>query len=618
MTDSIIHNFVAEQRELLAAELKAEEESEQEIASSLAKKKSTQSGDDDERASHVVGHLDVSLVSVGLFGRTVVTLATLNDPDRLLPPHRLTTGDEVRIISKSDSSCVGGVISVIDDTSISVALFGKHQETKDVEEDEGETIVGGPPPFTVVPKTSVDVHNKMVRALEELARYGTGHPLAGRVIQAAFSPPDSINITCFPEFEPFNSKLDESQLEAISFSLSDNLAIGLIHGPPGTGKTSTVVELIQQAVHKLHYKVLVTAPSNVAVDNVLDRLVQSQAETQSSKRTKRKNTEKTIRAVRLGHPARIKPSIQPYSLEALVEGADGTEIVVDVKAELNGFLQILLNPRSRASDKWAARREIKNLRKEVRLRETKVVEHLIKDAQVVLATNVGAANAVLDGIVFDLIVIDEAAQSLEAASWIPMLKGKRLVLAGDHKQLPPTIKNRDRKIQRLLSKTLFERLMETYALAEKTHLVSRMLRIQYRMHQDIASWASQAMYDGELQTHESVKEHLLSDLPNFSSRQPPLLLIDTAGCGMDESVNGSGSRFNEGEAEVVVQHVTALIHSGLKADSIAVISPYNGQVELLRILLSEQSKLEIRSVDGFQGGERVKFLCLLISCAIIV
>jgi ATP-dependent RNA/DNA helicase IGHMBP2 len=370
-----------------------------------------------------------------------------------------------------------------------------------------------------------------------------------------------------------------------------------------TGKTSTVAELIQQAVHKFKYKVLVTAPSNVAVDNVLERIVQSQAQQPRKKKNSSAPTNKCIRAVRLGHPARIKSSILPYSLEAQVQGADGTEIVADVRRELNSFLQVLLNPRSRGADKRVAYREVKALRKEVRERETKVVQQLIKDAQVVLATTVGAANRILNDVEFDLVIIDEAAQALEASCWIPILRGRRLVLAGDHCQLPPTIKSNDPTVQKGLSKTLFERIMELYG--QKSNHVSRMLKVQYRMHEVIANWASSAMYNGELQTHESVRHRRLSGLSDVSGDQPALLLIDTAGCAMEESVNTAGSRFNEGEAQLVVQHVKTLLSLGMKAEEIAVISPYNGQVEVLRtLLLPDVPKLEIRSVDGFQGGER--------------
>jgi len=155
--------------------------------------------------------------------------------------------------------------------------------------------------------------------------------------------------------------------------------------------------------------------------------------------------------------------------------------------------------------------------------------------------------------------------------------------------------------------------------------VSRMLRVQYRMHEQIANWASRALYGGALQTHASVATRTLGQLPHTNAvgigaaetsglQDTPLLLLDTAGCAMYEEENAAGSRFNEGEAELVVQHARKLIvDMGIPPEHIAVISPYNGQVELLRLaLLPEFPKLQIRSVDGFQGGEREAVIISLV------
>lgn len=190
-------------------------------------------------------------------------------------------------------------------------------------------------------------------------------------------------------------------------------------------------------MHKL--RVLVTAPSNVAVDNVLERLVSSknkpniinnnssdkqQSTKRSSKRRDKKDSSAMkIRAVRIGHPARIQPSILSYSLEALVQNDHGTEIISGIRKEMQDHLQILSNPKSKGGDKRVAYKEMKLLRKEIRQREEKVVQTLITSAQVVLTTNVGAASYILDKYEkspsakpFDLVIIDEAAQALEV-SW---------------------------------------------------------------------------------------------------------------------------------------------------------------------------------------------------------
>jgi ATP-dependent RNA/DNA helicase IGHMBP2 len=631
MQEFTVREFVARQRDLLELELNAEQDEEKSIASLVDNKglEKDKNGDDDERPSHVLRHLEPSEISVGLYGRTMVTLTVLEGREKsatsaLLPAHRFSVGDETEIHSKQKSAnkeAIGGVISAVTDTSITIALYGKRasniNNNEGNDEDEEDSLLG-PPPLTIIPRSSVEVHRKLIKSLDELQRDGADHKVAGSVIDALFGQPKSFPEFTYTPIEPFNKNLDTSQLEAICFALNGGeRPISLIHGPPGTGKTTTIAELIRQAVYVHNYKVLVTAPSNVAVDNVLSRLISDQP-TGKAKRSKRKDRQAKLKTVRLGHPARIHSNLLPFSLESLVQNAEGTEIVSDVRGELQAFLRILANPKSRGADKRVAYREIKALRKEIKAREQKVVKDLIQEAQVVLATNVGAANYMLNSVEFDLVVIDEAAQALEASCWIPILRGKRLVLAGDHCQLPPTIKSKASKVQKGLGKTLFERTMELYGdndCPNEKGNVSRMLQVQYRMHSDIAGWASKVMYNGQLQTHESVGARTLSQLPHVTEssdvdvdddiQATTLLLIDTAGCDMHETANAAGSRYNDGEAQLVAQHVRSLLEIGLQQDEIAIISPYNGQVDLLRtMLLPDAPKLEIRSVDGFQGGER--------------
>eukprot|EP00986_Skeletonema_menzelii_P003391 scaffold1040_cov149-Skeletonema_menzelii.AAC.4 len=666
--EGALQEFVATQKRLLELELRAEEEASAANASS-----SVASGRDNEAdRGFFLRNLDVIDTSIGLYGRTVITFGSAstepssnndqngkNASPKLLPSHRLTVGDEVAVLAKNGKGSqlqsskkvksIGGVICASDETSISVALFGdsKQQRTGGSKDKKKETIdngnidddgemLGGPPPYSIVPKSSAEVHRKMVLTLDNLEKQRVNHSIARDIIKAAFEPSNPNYKVDLPSariealereynLDSTNTNLDYSQKEAIIFALSSTCPISLIHGPPGTGKTTTVANLIRCAVRCLGWKVLVTAPSNVAVDNVLERIMQIE-ETEikgSNKRRATKSSKSKIKAVRLGHPARIQQGIQKYSLESLVAASDGTEIVRDCRNEMNDHLRTLSDPKSRSSEKRVAYREMKSLRKEIRSREEKVVGHILRDANVVLATNVGAASSVLnrmvdgrgDPIPFDLVIIDEAAQALEASCWISLMRGKRAVLAGDHKQLPPTIKSTVNEVKNGLGETLFERLMISY---EKESIgCSKMLKFQYRMHQDIANWASNAMYHGKLLSHESVRKRKLIELPQITANssgagntsdgieQSTLMLIDTTGCDMHEAVNEAGSRYNEGEAGIVISHVNSLISLGLCAQDIAVITPYNGQVELLRKqLLPIVPKLEIRSVDGFQGGER--------------
>lgn len=183
-----------------------------------------------------------------------------------------------------------------------------------------------------------------------------------------------------------------------------------------------MAELIRCAVHNKGWKVLVTAPSNVAVDNVLDRVMSIENE-QTAKRNS--GSKKKIKAVRLGHPARIQRDIQQYSLESLVQSCEGTEIVRDCRSELNDYLKTLSSAKSRPTEKRVAYREMKALRKEIRSREEKVVGQILRESNVILATNVGVASSLLNRMLggkeeppFDLVIIDEAAQALEASCWI--------------------------------------------------------------------------------------------------------------------------------------------------------------------------------------------------------
>ena len=372
-----------------------------------------------------------------------------------------------------------------------------------------------------------------------------------------------------------------------------------------------------------------------------------------------------LRMVRIGHPARIQSDIQSYSLDALVQCADGTEIVHDVRKELQSHMNTLQSSsssmtngikRSSSSNNNNINRrllyqEMKTLRKEIRVREETIVQELIDQAHVVFTTCVGAATLYKtkqsqhrdrntpgsdERRQFDIVIIDEAAQSIEAACWIPvLLASSKVILAGDHLQLPPTITTNNSAVQKALQLTMFERLMQLYNPKEtnnqnmpQEHPISRMLKVQYRMNERIANWTSQALYNNALQTHASVQHHTLNDLLSIEERNDnheacdnehdvlhmPLLYIDTADCDMYESTNSSGSRYNHGEAQIVLAHVQQLVSLGVTPDQIAVITPYNGQVELLKsILLSEVAPtLQIRSVDGFQGGEREAVIISLV------
>ncbi|KAG3179374.1 DNA-binding protein [Phytophthora cactorum] len=551
----------------------------------------------DNENPNVLTHLTLSRCSTGLFGRTLLQFSFPSLSLRHTKPHQFTVGDLVQIrVQKSaptGDKLPTGIVSRVEERGISVAV---NSDQEDVDEVELLAAIAGIMLDRLVNNATF---LKLTSALDQMAKFDFG--AAEAVVDVVFSEREPSWNTPLPDITPFNMGLNESQVEAIRFALASK-DLALIHGPPGTGKTTTVVEFILQAVTKFELKVLVCAPSNIAVDNVLDKL----ASTCST-------LGKKLRLTRVGHPARVLPQILKYCLDAKIESAEGTEIVNDIRKEMTAMQTKLQKTRDKTV-RFQLRREMKANRKEIRVREQKVVGDIVQHSNVVFATNVGAASKLLKDVTFDLVIIDEAAQALEASCWIPILKAKRCVLAGDHLQLPPTIKSKIAAAKGL-DVTLFDRITSY----KNTQSIVKMLDTQYRMHEDISEWSSQAMYKGELKSFEGVAKRKLHELPHVSITKDDellnatLLLLDTAGCELEEDAKDDEktssilqlSKSNEGEARVVARHVCALLEAGLKEDEVAVITPYNKQVQTLKALLLESyPKLEIRSVDGFQGCEK--------------
>ncbi|NXC84785.1 SMBP2 protein, partial [Cercotrichas coryphoeus] len=523
--------------------------------------------------------LQVSSQRTGLYGRLLVTFQPRKrDSDTELPSNSFGPGDIVGLYESAgqgDPLCTG-VVTRVTPKAVTVAL----EEPRD-----GELALDHERSFRLLKLANDVTYNRLKRALTALKQYRGGP--ASDLIDVLFfaSAPRA-----FPETKPlefFNASLDESQREAVSFSLAQR-ELAIIHGPPGTGKTTTLVEIILQAVQQ-GLKVLCCAPSNVAVDNLVERLAGCRA-----------------RLLRLGHPARLLQPIQQHCLDAVLARGDNAHIVADIRRDIDHAWA----KTKKAQDKGERSHflgEIKTLRKELKEREEAAMAAALSHASVVLATNTGASSdgplKLLPETHFDLVVIDECAQALEASCWIPLLKAPKCILAGDHKQLPPTIISH-RAAAEGLSLSLMERLAERYG-----ERAVRMLTVQYRMHRDIMEWASSELYGGRLSAHPSVAQHLLRDLPGVSSTEEtstPLLLIDTAGCGLFElEVEDEQSKGNPGEVQLVGMHVQALVDAGVKAKDIAVVAPYNLQVDMLRQhLCHSHPELEIKSVDGFQGREK--------------
>jgi ATP-dependent RNA/DNA helicase IGHMBP2 len=389
---------------------------------------------------------------------------------------------------------------------------------------------------------------------------------------------------------PLEIELNDSQRAAIQFALSAK-EFAIIHGPPGTGKTTTVAELIRQATQRGD-KVLATAPSNLAVDNLLERLLRA-----------------GVKAVRLGHPARVSPELREHTLDLLVENHPDLKVarrLLKEARQLRDQASRFKRAKPPPGMKQEMRAEAKELIADARRIEDQVVTELLDGAEALCVTLTGIDHEILGPRQFDMAVVDEACQSTEPACWIPLLRSQRLILAGDHCQLPPTVVSTE-ATKEGFGVSLQERLIKRYG----EQLISRRLTVQYRMHAAIAQFSSDEFYASELTAPPDVAAHLLCDLPDIERTpltETPVDFIDTAGASYTEELEPDGeSRLNPEEVKLVVRKIAALVAAGVQPAQIAVISPYAAQVRLLREKLEREyaeTSCDVDTVDGFQGREQ--------------
>lgn len=524
-----------------------------------------------ERSGESLVDLVILEEDSGLGGRFILKLGK-RSRGVPLPWTRLGVGSPVILSADTNTPGAGsrGVVCERGDDLLRVAL---NELPEDIEEQTAWRL----------DLSTDEVANQRQKAALERARIASGDRLTQlrQVLLGEREPKFG------PERDdaPLNPALNATQQAAIRFALSAR-DVALLHGPPGTGKTTAVVELIRRAIRN-GAKVLACAPSNLAVDNMLERLLACDE-----------------RAVRLGHPARVLPGVREHTLDLLVEEHPDVALARKlVKDASKLFRQASRFTRAKPApgEKRELRQEARSLLADARRLEAQAVEHILNQAAVVCATTTGLDSDVLGQRQFDLAVIDEACQSTEPGCWIPLLRSQGVVLAGDHCQLPPTVVSRDAQ-QQGFGISLFERLATHYG-----QQVMRRLDVQYRMHESIMSFSSREFYEGDLTADRSVIAHRLCDLPGMVHSpltESPLEFIDTAGAGYDEELEPDGeSRRNPSEAALVCHKVRQLLDAGLPAADLAVIVPYAAQVRWLRDKL-DVAGLEIDSVDGFQGREK--------------
>ena len=388
------------------------------------------------------------------------------------------------------------------------------------------------------------------------------------------------------------SPLNSSQHDAILHALSAK-DLAIIHGPPGTGKTTTVAHLIRQAVLG-GQRVLACAPSNTGVDNLLEKLVGL-----------------GLNAIRIGHPARVLESLQEHTLDYLVDADPAMKVVREMRREAD-LLATKAGRWTRAKPIAGARDDLKQesrrLRADAKLFEEQIINTKLDRASVICATT-NYDPEILGNRTFQLGVIDEACQSTEPGYWPVILRVDRLILAGDHCQLPPTVLSNQAQLEGL-SMSMMERLVGRW-----DNLATRQLTVQYRMHHKIMEFPSEHFYHDSLIADPSVANHSLGDLPIFNAESigsEPVLFVDTSGADWTEQLDPNGeSKLNPNEAKWILQQVDALLEAGLPPEQIAVIAPYSAQVRFLRDRCSSND-VEIDTVDGFQGREKEVVLISLV------
>ncbi|MDB4603337.1 AAA domain-containing protein, partial [Cyclobacteriaceae bacterium] len=379
--------------------------------------------------------------------------------------------------------------------------------------------------------------------------------------------------------------LNTSQNEALN-QVNAAKDIGLIHGPPGTGKTTTLVTCIRHVL-QTEKQVLVCAPSNSAVDLIVEKLHQKQ-----------------VPVTRLGHPARVTEEIEKHTLDAQITQNPLFKELKKIRKKGEELRRLGKQykrsfGRAEAQERKLMLQEARFLKAEGRRLEDQMVEGILNTVAVIACTLVGANNQRISNMRFKTVFIDESSQVLEPAAWIAISKAERVIMAGDHLQLAPTVKSKE-ALAKGFGNTIFERCINAYD-------IDVMLTQQYRMHPEIMAFSNQHFYQGLLTSDPSILERPLK----FERTTE---FIDTAGCGYEEALNKETlSTFNLEEASFTINQLKEIVasHDQPENYSYAIIAPYKAQVELLRYFLSELKyppallkRISINSVDAFQGQER--------------
>lgn len=372
-----------------------------------------------------------------------------------------------------------------------------------------------------------------------------------------------------------NKKLNKSQQEAVAACMQ-NVQLSIVHGPPGTGKTTTLTEAIVQLV-KAGEKVLVSAPSNTAVDNISKELIQN-----------------GVKLLRVGNTSKVDETIFSHTPEGKLNNSKQQKEIKQLRIRAEEFRRMALKykrsfGKAERDQRNLLFKEVKNIRIEIKKLQHYNEEKLFEEADVIAGTPIGLYDAQIDQLHFKTLVMDEAGQCIEPLAWCIFPFAEKIILAGDHWQLPPTVLSNEAAILG------FNNSILEIAIGHTNNI--HLLNIQYRMRQSIAGFSSNYFYNNLLNT----AEHL-------SNTGTHITFIDTAGAGYNETHGPDGvSLQNEGELSILLQ----LLEKELPDPaSTAFISPYSGQVAAAKEVLPKQ--IRISTIDSFQGQEKENIILSLV------
>lgn len=500
-------------------------------------------------------------------------------PDKEVQEHQFRSGKLVSLFTKQTDvhrADYSGTIHFVDKNRMKIIL-----NSKDLPDWLGMGQIGVDLQFDE--RTYVEMEKAMAKVMS--AQKGRITELRAVLLgekEATFAPIE--NPIDIPSLNP-------SQNAAVNEILAAR-EVAVVHGPPGTGKTTTLIHAVK-LLCETESTILVCAPSNAAADLLTERLA-----------------EQGLRVVRIGNISRVDENLVQHTLEVQLAQHPESKHIKKVKvqaAELRRQARRFKRTNWENDERRKMFQEANELSAWANQLEDRLVDQILEGSQVLTCTLVGAAHPLLEKRKYRTVVIDEAAQALEPATWIPILKASKVILTGDPFQLPPTVKSNEAQ-RKGLSVTMIEKCLQRLG---RTSL----LNVQYRMNEVIMGFSNQQFYNNALRAAESVKDHRLEIAQN-----QPFIFIDTAGCGFEEKVQSLyQSRYNPDEFFILREHLYLLINQFVEKElpSIALISPYREQVSLMQEAVKEDEQLlgipiTVNTIDAFQGQERdVVYLSLV-------